>query len=52
MEFRFDANQEFQVKAIEAVADLFDGPAPALAQVRRWCGTKRCQWSTCRLWSG
>lgn len=25
MEFRFDANQEFQVKAIEAVCDLFDG---------------------------
>jgi hypothetical protein len=28
MEFRFDANQEFQVKAIEAVADLFDGQPP------------------------
>lgn len=25
MEFRFDANQEYQVRAIDAVADLFDG---------------------------
>jgi type III restriction enzyme len=25
MEFKFDPNQEFQVKAIEAVTDLFDG---------------------------
>jgi len=25
MEFKFDPNQEFQVKAIEAVVDLFDG---------------------------
>lgn len=25
MEFKFDPNQEFQVKAIEAVSDLFDG---------------------------
>ena len=25
MQFRFDPNQEFQVKAIEAVTDLFDG---------------------------
>jgi len=25
MQFRFDPNQEFQVKAIEAVCDLFDG---------------------------
>jgi type III restriction enzyme len=31
MEFRFDANQEFQVKAIEAVADLFDGQPPVAA---------------------
>jgi hypothetical protein len=28
MEFLFDANQEFQVKAIEAAADLFDGQPP------------------------
>ena len=28
MEFRFDANQGFQVKAIGAVADLFDGQSP------------------------
>jgi hypothetical protein len=28
MEFRFDANQEFQVKAVEAAADLYDGQAP------------------------
>jgi len=34
MEFRFDANQGFQVKAVEAAADLFDGPAPVSAQVR------------------
>jgi len=39
MEFRFDANQEFQVKAIEAVADLFDGQAPVSAQVRFKEGT-------------
>ena len=39
MEFRFDANQEFQVKAIEAVADLFDGQAPVSAQVRFKQGT-------------
>jgi len=25
MQFRFDANQEYQLRAIEAVADLFDG---------------------------
>lgn len=25
MQFKFDANQEFQVKAVDAVADLFDG---------------------------
>jgi len=25
MKFRFDANQEFQIRAIEAVTDLFDG---------------------------
>ena len=34
MEFCFDANQEFQVKAIEAVAELFDGQAHVTAQVR------------------
>jgi type III restriction enzyme len=39
VEFRFDANQEFQVKAIEAVADLFDGQAPVSAQVRFKEGT-------------
>ena len=39
MEFRFDANQEFQVKAIEAVADLFDGQAPVSAQVQFKAGT-------------
>lgn len=31
MEFRFDANQDFQVKAFEAVADLFDGQAQMTA---------------------
>jgi len=25
MEFKLDSNQEFQVEAIEAVRDLFDG---------------------------
>jgi len=25
MQFRFDPNQEFQVKAIEAICDLFEG---------------------------
>jgi type III restriction enzyme len=39
MEFRFDANQGFQVKAIEAVADLFDGQAPVSAQVQFKEGT-------------
>jgi len=39
MEFRFDANQEFQVKAIDAVADLFDGQAPISAQVQFKEGT-------------
>ena len=34
MEFRFDANQEFQVKAIEAAADLFDGQACVGAAMR------------------
>ena len=32
MEFRFDADQEFQVKAIEAVADLLDGRLLFVAQ--------------------
>ena len=27
MRFRFDANQEYQVRAIEAVADVFQGQA-------------------------
>ena len=27
MRFRFDANQEFQIRAVEAVADLVDGQA-------------------------
>jgi hypothetical protein len=25
MQFKFDANQEFQVKAVDAVIDLFEG---------------------------
>jgi type III restriction enzyme len=34
MEFRFDANQEFQIEAIEAVAGLFEGQACLSAHVR------------------
>ena len=34
MQFRFDANQEFQVKAIEAVTELFDGQTRTQAFVR------------------
>ncbi|NLX12900.1 MAG: DEAD/DEAH box helicase family protein [Phycisphaerales bacterium] len=34
MEFRFDANQEFQIQAVEAVADLFDGQGRVAAQMR------------------
>jgi hypothetical protein len=33
MEFRFDANQASQVKAIEPVGDLFDGQGHVSAQV-------------------
>jgi len=39
MEFRFDPNQEFQVKAIEAVCDLFDGQPRVQAAVRFKPGT-------------
>ena len=39
MEFHFDPNQEFQVNAIEAVADLFDGQPRVSAQVRFQEGT-------------
>lgn len=39
MEFRFDPNQEFQVKAIEAVADLFEGQTRTRAVVRFQQGT-------------
>jgi len=27
MQFKFDANQEFQVKAVDSVVDLFEGQA-------------------------
>jgi len=33
MQFKFDPNQEFQLKAIEAVCDLFDGQIRAQAAV-------------------
>ena len=39
MEFRFDANQEFQVNAITAVTGLFDGQAKVEGQVRFQDGT-------------
>jgi len=39
MEFRFDPNQVFQVKAIEAVTDLFDGQTRTQAFVRFKSGT-------------
>lgn len=39
MEFQFDPNQEYQVKAIEAVADLFDGQTRTEAAVRFKAGT-------------
>jgi hypothetical protein len=42
MELRFDAYQHFQVKAIEAVADLIDG------QGRRWSGRAFRGRSACR----
>ncbi len=29
MQFKFDANQEYQIRAVEAVADLFDGQTAA-----------------------
>lgn len=35
MEFKFDANQDFQIRAIEAVADLFNGQ-PRLPSVMRF----------------
>jgi len=39
MEFKFDANQEYQIKAIEAVADLFDGQGFMSAQLSFGEGT-------------
>ena len=39
MEIRFDADQEFQVKAIEAVVDTLDGQVNVSAQVRFQEGT-------------
>lgn len=36
MEFRFDANQEFQGRAIEAVADLFDGQTRVYLKLPYW----------------
>ena len=39
MEFKFDPNQEFQVRAIEAVCDLFEGQNRVQASVRFKSGT-------------
>lgn len=39
MEFKFDPNQEFQVKAIEGVCDLFEGQTRAQASIRFKTGT-------------
>ncbi len=39
MEFRFDANQPFQVRAVESVADLFRGQTQVAAAVRFQTGT-------------
>jgi len=39
MEFKFDPNQEFQIKAIEAVCDLFEGQTRAQASIRFKTGT-------------
>lgn len=39
MEFKFDANQEFQVQAVDTVCDLFDGQIHVQAQVSFDAGT-------------
>jgi len=39
MEFKFDANQEFQVQAVDAICDLFDGQIHVQAQVSFNAGT-------------
>ncbi|WP_301677239.1 DEAD/DEAH box helicase family protein [Methanoculleus methanifontis] len=39
MEFKFDANQEFQVQAVDAICDLFDGQIHIRAQVSFNAGT-------------
>jgi type III restriction enzyme len=39
MEFKFDANQEFQVQAVDAICDLFDGLIHVQAQVSFNAGT-------------
>lgn len=39
MEFKFDPNQDFQVNAIEAISDLFDGQTRVQAAVRFTDGT-------------
>ncbi len=40
MRFRFDANQEYQVRAIEAVADVFQGQARVSGAVRFQLGAQ------------
>ena len=40
MRFRFDANQEYQVRAIEAVADVFQGQARVSGAVRFQLGAR------------
>lgn len=39
MEFKFDANQEYQVQAVDAICDLFDGQIYVQAQVSFSAGT-------------
>ncbi len=39
MEFRFDANQEFQIQAVQAVTGLFDAQAKVEGQLQFQNGT-------------
>ena len=48
MRFRFDANQEYQVRAIEAVADVFQGQARVSGAVRFQLGASPA-WPPCPI---